>query len=330
METTAAADVVETTVAAAAPTTTAAPPTTVTTSAPETTTTTEAPVLEASVSPQLRRIQAAMAQTAEVPSARILGDIRITGMEDFEGEIGFSFEGAFDNRTGDSSFLLDLSSFADMISAQVEAESTGTPEDEFGLVFLELLVGLFTEFEVRQVGDTVYVNNPMLVSFSGGETEWIASPAGEGDDIASGYLQDSPTTPADVLDPFRNGNAEVVEIGPELVRGVETTRYQLAYDKESLIEAAPSGERAELEEELGQFGEDFVIDLWMDDQYIYKIFFEIDGTKVEAEEGDSFEWLTMTYEIYDYGADIVIEAPPADQVTSVEESSFDFGFGFDE
>lgn len=324
VETTAAPDVAVTT---AAPTTTAVPePTTTTTAAP--TTTTEAPVLEASVSPQLRRIQAAMAQTTEVPSARMVGDIRIVGVEDFDGEITFSFEGAFDNRTGDSSFSLDLSSFGDVISAQIEAESTGSPEDEFGAAFLELFLGLFTKFEVRQVGDTVYMNNPMLVSFAGGETEWIASPADGSDDIASGFLQDSPTTPADVLDPFSNGNAEVIEVGQELVRGVETTHYQLVYDKESLLESAPAGERAQLEEELAQFGDDLVIDVWMDDQYLYKIFFDIDGTQVVSEEGDSFERMTMTYEIFDYGADIVIEAPPADQVTFVEQEALSPGLGF--
>ena len=328
VETTAAPDVAETTVTTAAPTTTAVPETTTTTSAPEPTTTTEAPALEASVSPQLRRIQAAMAQSTEVPSARMVGDIRIIGIEDFDGEIAFLFEGAFDNRTGDSSFSLDLSSFADVISAQMEAESTGTPEDEFGAAFLELFLGLFTKFEVRQVGDTVYMNNPMLVSFSGGDTEWIASPADDSDDIASGFLQDSPTTPADVLDPFKNGNADVIEIGQEVVRGVQTTHYQLVYDKEALLESAPPGERAELEQELEQFGEDLVIDVWMDDDYLYKIFFDIDGTQIESAEGDSFERMTMTYEIYDYGADIVIEAPPADQVTFVEEEALSPGLGF--
>jgi hypothetical protein len=304
------------------------PETTTTTAVPEATTTTEAPVLEASVSPQLRRIQAAMTQSTEVPSARMVGDIRIVGTEDFDGEITFSFEGAFDNRTGDSSFSLDLSSFGDVISAQIEAESTGSAEDEIGAAFLELFLGLFTKFEVRQVGDTVYMNNPMLVSFAGGETEWIASPADGSDDIASGFLQDSPTTPADVLDPFSNGNAEVIEVGQEFVRGVETTHYQLVYDKESLLESAPAGERAELEQELEQFGDDLVIDVWMDDEYLYKIFFDIDGTQIESEEGDSFERMTMTYEIYDYGADIVIEAPPADQVTFVEEEALSPGLGF--
>ena len=328
VETTSVSDIAETTVTTAVPVTAPAAETT-TTAAQEATTTTEAPVLEAAVSPQLRRIQAAMSQTTEVPSARMSGDIRMVGMEGIEGEIAFSFEGAFDNRTGDSSFSLDLSSFGDLISAQIEAESTGTPEDEFGAAFLELFLGLFTEFEVRQVGDTVYVNNPMLVSFSGGETEWIASPAGESGDIASGFLQESPTTPAEVLDPFRNGNAEVTELGTEIIRGVETTHYQLTYDKESLLAAAPEGERAELAEEIEAFGDDLIIDVWMDDLYLYKVFFDVDGTKIEFEEGDdSFERMTMTYEMWDYGADIVIEVPPADQVTFVEEEALSPGLGF--
>jgi hypothetical protein len=325
VETTAAPDVTETT---AAPATTVAPEITTTTSAPEATTTTAAPALEASVSPQLRRIQAAMSQTTEVPSARMIGDVRIVGMEGLEGDIAFSFEGAFDNRTGDSSFSLDLSSIGDALQSQMEAESAGGEEDEFGAAFAELFLGMFSKFEVRQVGDTVYMNNAFLASLAGEGTEWIASPAEPNDDPAGDFLQGAPTDPSELLDPFMNGNGDVVEIGPEIVRGVETTHYQITYDKQALLDSAPASSRAEVEEELGQFGDEVVIDLWMDDQYLYKFFFEVDGSQVEAPEGEGFERMTMTYEIFDYGADIVIEAPPADRVTFVEEEALSPGLGF--
>jgi hypothetical protein len=318
----------------AAPAVTAAPvsPTTAVTpatQAPGPTTTTEAPALEAAVNPQLRRIQAAMVQTQEVPSARMIGDISIKGAEDFDGDIRMTFEAAFDNRTGDSSFAIDLSSIADLMKSQMEAESTGSPEDEFGAAFAELFLGLFTKFEVRQVGDTVYMNNPMIAAFTGADTVWIASPAEDGVDVGGDFLQDSPSNPKDLLDPFTNGKGEVIEIGPELVRGVPTTHYQLVFDKEALLESAPPGERAELNQELEMFGEDVVVDVWMDDDYLYKMLFEIDGSQVDAPEGEGFESMSMLYEIYDYNADVVVEAPPADQVTFVDDESlgFDFGLG---
>lgn len=324
VETTAAPDVAETT---AAPGTTVASEIT-TTNAPEATTTTEAPVLEATVSPQLRRIQAAMAQTTEVPSARMVGDISIVGLEEFDGDMRMTFEGAFDNRTGDSSFSLDLSSIGDALQAQMEADPAGGQDDEFGAAFAELFLGMFSKFEVRQIGDTVYMNNAFLASFAGEGTEWIASPAQPSDDPAGDFLQGAPTDPSELLDPFKNGNGDVAEIGPEVVRGVQTTHYQITYDKQALLESAPASERAKVEEELGQFGDEVVIDLWMDDEYLYKILFEIDGSQVEAPEGEGFERMTMTYEIFDYGADIVIEAPPADQVTFVEEEALSPGLGF--
>ena len=330
VDTTAAPDAPATTVTTSAPTTTAAPETTTTTEAPQATTTTAGPALEASVNPQLRRIQAAMVQTEEVPSARMIGDISIVGVEEFDGDIRMTFEGAFDNRTGDSSFAIDLSSIADAMRAQLESESAGGEEDEFGAAFAELFLGMFTKFEVRQVGDTVYMNNAFLASFAGEGTEWIASPAEPSDDPAGDFLQGAPTDPSELLDPFKTGNGEVIEIGPELVRGVETTHYQITYDKQALLEAAPASERAEMAEELEQFGDEVVVDLWIDDQYLYKILFEIDGTQIDAPEGEGFERMTMVYEIYDYGADIVIEPPPADQVTFVDEESFSFGFDLDE
>ena len=328
VETTAPAPSTTVTTAAETPETTAAPETTTTEA--EATTTTEAPALAASVSPQLRRIQAAMAQTQEVPSARMIGDITITGLEELDGEIRLSFEGAFDNRTGDSSFTIDLSSMADVMRAQMEAESTGGEEDEFGAAFAELFLGMFTKFEVRQIGDTVYMNNAFLASFAGEGTEWVASPVEPSDDPAGDFLQGAPTDPSELLDPFQKGNGEVVEVGQELVRGVETTHYQITYDKQALLDSAPAGERAQMQEELEQFGDEVVVDVWMDDKYLYKILFEIDGTGIDAPEGEGFERMTMVYEIYDYGADIVIEPPPADQVSFIDEGSFDFGFGLDD
>lgn len=309
---------------AASPTTTAAP---TTTAVPETTTT-EAPAPEASVNPQLRRIQAAMAQTTAVPSARMIGDITITGVEEFDGDIRMTFEAAFDNRTGASSFAIDLSSIAEAMQLQMESEATGTPEDEMGAAFAELFLSMFTRFEVRQVGDIVYMNNPMFAAFAGAETEWIAGPATDSVDVGGDFLQDSPSNPKDLLDPFAKGEGEVIEIGPELVRGVQTTHYQLVYDKEALLEAAPPGERAELEQEFEMFGQELVVDVWMDDDYVYKILFEVDGSQVDAPEGEGFESMTMLYEIYDYNTDVVVEAPPADQVTFVDEESLGFGLGF--
>ncbi len=314
----------------AAPTPTAGLVETTTTTQEPTTTTTVAPVLEASVSPQLRRIQATMAETAKVQSARMSSEITMYSPNDFDGDIKFTFTAAFDQKTGSSSFGIDLSEMLEFAQSEIIADTGDTQGDQIGAAFAQIFLAMFTKFEVRQIGDTMYVNNPAFVSMSGAETPWIAGPAEPGSDPAKQFLQDSPSNPADILDPLRNGRGTVVEIGPETVRGVETTHYQITYDRDSLLESAPAGDTSQFADDLAAFGDEVLVDVWMDDDYVYKVMFDIDGADAVDPEADSFERVVMVYEIYDYNSDVLIEAPPLDQVTFVEDAgTFGFGFGDD-
>ncbi len=325
---------------APAPTT---PTTTVTTTAPTPndvastttsvaaeTTTTPAPVLEAAVNPQLRRIHAAMSESSEVQSARMTGEITMTEVEGLGQDIRMAFEAAFDNRTGDSSFAIDLSSIADAMRSQMELESAGTPEDEFGAAFAEILLALFTKFEMRQVGETVYLNNPTWASMGGYETEWIAGPADENSDLESDFLQGTPTNPKDLLEPFTNGGGEVTDLGSEVVRGVRTTHYRLVFGPEDVQSLAEAGGQDDFYSDFADLGDELVIDIWIDDDYLYKLLIEIDGTQVDVPEGEGFGSMRMLYEIYDYNAVVVIEVPPAEQVTFVDDLGMSgFGWGFE-
>lgn len=300
-------------------TTTTVPPTTTTVA--ETTTTADR---EAFGGSDLRRIQAAMAQTAEVESARMAGEIRIVGAPDFEGEFAFSFSGAYDNLTGDSSFSIDMSSLADMI----DMESETAEDDAFGAMFAELFMGMFTEFEVRQVGDTVYMNNPFLVSLSGGETEWVAMPADENTSVTGGFVDASPGDPADLLGAYEDAEGVVEEIGTEIVNGVETTHYRITYDTAAVLDAASDEERAALEDSQAIYGETLDLDVWMTDEHIHKFVMDIDGTELDLPPDEQFERMVFTYEISDYGQVVTIEAPPADQVTFIDDDSLGMGFDF--
>ena len=56
---------------------------------------------------------------------------------------------------------------------------------------------------------------------------------------------------------------------------------------------------------------------------------EIDASM--APEGD-FDTMSVRYDMFDIGQPVVVEAPPADQVTAIEDlefGSFDFGSGED-
>lgn len=305
---------------AEAPTTTV-PPTT-TTTAPVATT---APAArEAFGGSDLRRIQAAMAQTAEEESARMAGEIRVVGSPEFEGEFAFSFAGAYDNLTGDSSFSIDMSSLADMVDMQ--SDTTG--EDPFGEMFAELFLGMFSEFEVRQVGDVVYMNNPFFVSLSGAETDWVAMPADENTSVTGGFVDASPGDPADLLGAYEDAEGTVENLGTEIVNGVETTHYRITYDTAALLEGASAEERAALEDSQAIYGETLDLDVWMTDQHIHKFVMDIDGTEIDLPPDEQFERMVFTYEIYDYGHLVTIEAPPSDQVTFVDGDSLGLGFDF--
>ena len=294
-------------------TTTDAPQTTTTTAAPATTTTTATETTEAggTDSAALEGIRAAFTQTSETLSGRMEGSFTITGMEGIPGggEMAMPFAGAF-AESGDFSFSLDMSGLAAQAGEEI-------PEE---------FAGLLGAMEVRQVGDTVYINFPFFTMFLGIETEWLSAPAEEGDAVTGGFGVTAPSNPADILDSFGDAEAEVEEIGRETVNGVEATHYRIVFDAEKLYEMASPEEKAEFEAQSIPIAE-VPMDVWItDDGIVTRFVMEIDGADVEAAEGESFESMVVTYDLFDFGADIVIEAPPADAVTDAEALGDFFNF----
>jgi hypothetical protein len=53
---------------------------------------------------------------------------------------------------------------------------------------------------------------------------------------------------------------------------------------------------------------------------------EIDGTGVATAPGESFDRMLMQYDLFDLGEAIVIEPPPAAEVTDIEDLEGSFGF----
>jgi hypothetical protein len=52
---------------------------------------------------------------------------------------------------------------------------------------------------------------------------------------------------------------------------------------------------------------------------------EIDGSGVETAPGESFDTMTMRYDLFDLNGTVTIEPPPAGDVTDIEDLE---GFGF--
>ncbi len=312
-------DPAETTIA---PVTTEAAVTTTlsaTTDAPETTTTlptldvTSTTTAAAPSSEAGAALTQAMNQTAAVTSARYEGEMRITGVEDPTlaiDEFTMGFSGAY-TAEGSFSMIMDLSSLA-----EVAGEDLGGFEDLFGAM------------EIRVVDGVGYMSMPLFTMFTG--YEWVQFPEDESGELTEGFTGGAnPSNPSDFLTAMKDADAEVVEIGRELVRDVETTHYSATVNVAKLTENATPEERAEIEAQIGASGiEELPFDVWIGDDGILRRYqFAISGADMEpAAGGGEFESMVMIMEMFDIGTEVVIEAPPAEDVAPEDALVDLFGF----
>ncbi|HSJ28757.1 MAG TPA: hypothetical protein VLB67_11130 [Acidimicrobiia bacterium] len=297
-------DGAESTTTAAETTTTTAAETTTTTAA-ETTTTSVAQ--EEGSSEGLASIRAAIAQSAELTSARMEGLIEVTGaVEDGQVmDITMPFGGTFDHSTGNSSFYMDLSGFTGMGGEEVPAE----------------FADMFGEMEIRVIDGISYIKFPFFAMMFGAETPWISAPAEEGEDFVADFSFGAADDPTGVLQDLEDADAEVTEIGRETINGVETTHYRVIFDAAEIYAQATPEERAEMEAEGFIPDGEFPVDLWIsDDGWIIRYVMDVDGASFGGD--DEFERMVMTFNLYDINQPVSIVAPDPSEVTDVDSLSF--------
>lgn len=310
------------TVAETSTTTSPAPDTAVTSSTgPETSTTTSTTSTTMVTSQETSEVQALFASIksdADITSARVEGTFEVTGLDQQESglsEMTMVFSTAFNAATGDSSMLMDMSSMADAIEAD--------PADPFA----EFGASMLGEMEFRQIGDRGYVRAEFFSMMLGNETPWISMPADEGADFATG-LESGPTDPHEVLGSYEGSAAGVEDLGEESVNSTTATHYRVSIDATGIMEELSPDERVELETSgLLAFGI-FPIDLWITDEgYLVRMILEIDGSEAESPDGQ-FGTMKLTFDMYDINGPVVIEEPPASEVTAIEDLELgEFGFG---
>lgn len=291
---------------ASAPETTRPEPTTTTTSSSVTTT---APEMEGDAS-----LLSSLDADTVVTSARVEGSIEMTGLDDSTtgvSEAVILFSSVFDTATGNSEFVMDMSSFLE--SVEIEGDDP----------FADVAAGMLSEIAFRQIGDTAYVKFLFFTAMLGSETEWVSMPAEEGDDFANDF-ETFPTNPEEILENFDEEGASIEVVGTETVNEVQATHYRVTLDPEAMDLSAE--EEAELADSGILTTAVIPLDIWISDEgYMVRMLMEIDGSGIEA-SGEEFETMTMSYDVFDVNGDVVIEVPPADQVTPMEdlEGAFDF------
>jgi hypothetical protein len=125
----------------------------------------------------------------------------------------------------------------------------------------------------------------------------------------------SPTKPTDVLARAVPASDEHETLGTDVIRGVEATHYRLRVDLEKLIKQMPPSDRPEGNVE-SPWGQRFVpVEIWIDDDSRLRRI----TIRRAAKEENGTEAETTTVELYDYGVEVDVQPPPAEELISQEE-----------
>jgi hypothetical protein len=116
------------------------------------------------------------------------------------------------------------------------------------------------------------------------------------------------------LDALKGAKGDVKRIGSEKVRGTSTTRYRVAIDAEQAVNSAPEEQRDEVRNSIGALGSRTIpADVWVDGKgRLRKVRLRVAASSSNTKGSVSFEY-------FDLGARVNVEAPPANEVVDFEE-----------
>ena len=163
--------------------------------------------------------------------------------------------------------------------------------------------------KLRVIGTKMYISAEMLGATDDPATTAKPKPWFETDLAETELTLDQLLFPFPFVDPgrilagFQKVSGSVESLGEEAVRGVPANRYRLTLDLARMIETAPADDRAALRKELEERKtKTEPVEVWIDDAGLARrVRFTVDSDDV-------------TIDFFDFGIDVDIEAPPADQV----------------
>lgn len=244
--------------------------------------------------------------------------------------LSFTGDGAYDRAAKRSTMTIDLGPMFDrMLSAMDGPSGTGG--------------GAPPSFEeqIVQAGTDVYLRMPMLASMgTQGGPEWIkvdATKAGAGT-AASGMLGTlggggGTGDPSAYLEALQGVGADLTTVGHEPIGGIDTTHVRAVVSMRKALEASGI-DRARMQQAMEPLTSEqrqalddltFPVDVYVDAQgLVRRITISSDlGETAKAMTGtsvrsglpdDAHLKTTTTYDFSDFGAPVVIDVPPADQV----------------
>ena len=275
--------------------------------------------------PNKRLVLAAVEKSAaSTDSLRMVMTMVMGGVPEFGDELSLAMEAAVADGGRRSQFSMDMSAIVDAALADPEVDPLEA----------ELMGAMFGQpLEFRTIDGTVYMSASMLSFFIPADTTWIAF---EDEQTVSEFgMEEFTAAPGDFLALLRGVDDDAEIVGTEEIDGVPTTHIRGSLSVLEAISAAPESERAAVEEALAGIDpsemvdmaiEIFDIDVWIgEDDLVRRMILSVDDLAAFDQTGETPEgaYMTLVFEFSDYGGDIAIEAPPAADVTFVDEDFFD-------
>lgn len=173
--------------------------------------------------------------------------------------------------------------------------------------------------EVILDGTAFYMKLPALTGLLPGAKDWIKfdlATLSQQQGFDFGQLQQG--DPSALLE-FLQATGDVEEVGTEQLDGVDTTHYRAMVDVSKALEQAPAQTKEQVQATLDQLEaaglSELPIDVWVDGEGLpRKVEYDL---KVNVEGQEVQTVLAMTFT--DYGIEVVVTPPPADQVTDYAE-----------
>jgi LppX_LprAFG lipoprotein len=248
-------------------------------------------------------IQRASVKTVDVQSVKFSLTVSASGVPGTSGTASISADGTIDNANQRAQLTVDLSKAAEGLPG-VAGAAIGS-------------LGDGGQVQIVTDGPDAYLKLGSLASILGATSgqSWVKVSDKDHTGVSTGV---SVASGSEILK-LLGDTGNVTAVGPEEVRGVQTTHYRGTLDVAAAIGQLPADEQQQASDRLSQLGIDpksisFPVDVWIgEDDLVRRVQLGFDGSQLPGGDTAGVN-ATVTLEFYDFGAPVDITVPSPDQV----------------
>jgi len=169
----------------------------------------------------------------------------------------------------------------------------------------------------------VYTHSPQLSQLLGAGRDWVkidAAEVGRAAGIDVSALTQPGQDPTQAVRQLKAVSADVKTVGREEVRGVATTHYRATVDLRRYADLVPAADRAAARASIDRFTAEtgasrVPVDVWIGaDDLVRRL-----AQKLSLDASGGPSAIEQRFEFYDFGAQVDIRVPDADEVTDVTD-----------